>query len=106
MNSRVAILRLITGEEILTEVLPQGNDPNNNALKIKNPVQIVVMPSRDDPNTPKVALAPWIQFAAKKEHLLPMASVVLDYEPITEFVNQYKSIHGGIQVSPQKLILP
>lgn len=102
MNSRIAIIRLVSGEEILTEVVGVFSDH----LKVKNPVQIVLMPSKEDPSVPRVALAPWAQFAAKKEFNIPNTAVILDYEPVAEFVNQYKQMHGGIITPPQKLILP
>lgn len=98
----VAIVRLTSGEEILTEVISK----DETTIKIKNPVRILVIPSKNDPETPQIALAPWLQFAAKKEFDLPRSFAPFDYVPVTEFINQYKQIHGGIITPPQRLILP
>jgi hypothetical protein len=101
---KIVVLRLITGEEILSESLGYEGD----FIKVKNPVQIVMMPARpgDPDKTPKIALAPWLQFAAKKEQLIPLHAILLEYEPVAEFVNQHKQLHGGIITPPQKLVLP
>jgi hypothetical protein len=105
--NRITILRLVSGEEILTEVVGEVSTPlGATHLKIKNPVRIIVMPSKLDKEAPQVALAPWLHFAANKEQNIPMASIILDYEPVPEFVNQHKSLHGGIVVPPTKLVLP
>lgn len=98
----VKIIKLITGEEILAEV----KDEFINPLPIKNPVRIIVMPNKIDPKTPNIGFAPWAEFSDDKEFVLDKSHVVAIMTPITEFVNQYNSMFGGLVVPKSNLILP
>jgi hypothetical protein len=97
------ILRLTTGEEIIGEVL----DHNVTKTIVKNPVRIIVVPSKADPNNPSVAFAPFLQWSDDKELTLNSNHVIVLASPITEFVNQYNGMFGGIVVpSKSGLITP
>lgn len=98
------MMRLVTGEEILAEVTDETSTTFK--YKIKNPVRILVVPTKNDPKTPQVALAPFAEFAAIKEFGIEKSHVLMVYEPVQEFVNQYKELFGGIITPPKKLILP
>lgn len=101
MAANVKILRLITGEELLAEVLEQGNP-----VMIKNPVRVVVMPNKLDPKTPNVGFAPWAEFSDDKEFSIDKSNIVAIINPIKEFINQYNSMFGGLVVPKSNLILP
>ena len=96
------ILRLSTGEEILGEVL----DENVTKFVVKNPVRVVVVPSKTDPNNPSVAFAPFIRWSDDKELTLNANHVITTATPITEFANQYNGMFGGIVVPKSGLITP
>ena len=98
--SDVKLVRLITGEEILGKVIESGN-----TISISNPVRVVVMPSKADPTTPSIGLAPWMEFAEDKAFTVHMAHVITMGNPIREFLNQYNSMNGGIVLPSSKLIL-
>jgi hypothetical protein len=102
MAATVRIIKLITGEDILTEVKSEFADP----LRIKNPVRIVVMPNKMDPKTPNIGFAPWAEFSDDKEFTLDKTHIVAIMTPIKEFVNQYNSMFGGLVVPSSNLILP
>ena len=57
------ILRLSTGEEIMGEVLVHSDK----IYQIKNPVRVVVVPSKADPNNPSVGFAPFMQWTDRSE---------------------------------------
>ena len=101
MATNIKILKLITGEELVSEVI---NDEGS-TLKIKNPVRIIMMPNKADPKTPSVGLAPWAEFSEDKEIVLYKSHVLCIMTPIREFINQYNSIFGGIVLPSSKLIL-
>lgn len=101
MAANVRILKLVTGEDILTEVIDTAMGQYN----IKNPVRIVVMPSKTNPQTPQVGLAPWGEFSDDKQFTIDRAHVIASMKPVTEFVNQYNGMFGGI-VMPSSKILP
>lgn len=98
----IRIIKLVNGEEVLSEVLTDGG----NFLKIKNPVRIVVVPSKADPKLPSVALAPWAEFSEEKEFTLDKDHILLIMKPIQEFINQYNSIFGGIVMPSSKIMMP
>jgi hypothetical protein len=91
----------LNGEELIAEVVTED-------LKtvIKNPIRLVIMPSRNDPKNPQVGLAPWAEFSDDKEIVLDRSHILAIMTPIQEIVNQYNSIFGGIVAPSSKLILP
>lgn len=101
-TENLKILRLSTGEEIIGEVLEQ----NVTKVLIKNPVLIVVMPSKSDPKNPSVGFAPFMQWSEDKSLTLNANHVITIATPINEFVNQYNGMFGGIVVPNSKIITP
>lgn len=101
----IKLLRLITGERILSEV--KSHEKYDNIIILVNPVRVMVVPSRTDPKTPSVGLAPFDEFTDDKEVMINDDKVLYIVEPITEFINQYNSMFGGIIVPEKKgLIVP
>lgn len=96
------ILRLSTGEEILGEI----TEENTSQVKVKNPVRIMMVPSKADPQNPNIGFAPFMQWSEEKELTLNANHVIVTATPITEFVNQYNSMFGGIVVPKSGLITP
>ena len=101
MATNLKLLRLL-GEEVIAEVLSE----TDTTITVKNAVRIVVMPDQLNPKTPQVGLAPFMQFSEDKEFTINKNLVITTATPITEFVNQYNSLFGGIQVPSSKLIVP
>jgi hypothetical protein len=96
------IVRMLTGEELIAEVL----DENDTRIIVKNALRIVVMPSKTDPSAPTVGLAPYLQFSEDKELTLNKNCVITTASPVSDFVNQYNSVFGGLVVPNSKLIVP
>ena len=96
------IIRMLTGEELIAEVLEDVYE----TIKVKNALRIVVMPSKTDPSAPTVGLAPYLQFSEDKELTLNKNCVITVATPVTDFVNQYNSVFGGLVVPNSKLITP
>jgi hypothetical protein len=101
MAINLQILKLTTGEDILTEV----TDQTIATVRFKNPVRIVVVPSKD-PRSPSVGFAPWGEFSQNKEFVIDKSHVVCTMVPIQEFINQYNTMFGGIVAPSSKLIIP
>lgn len=98
----VKLIKLITGEELLAEIMPSGEM----ICKMKNPVRVIVMPNKIDPKTPNIGFAPWAEFSDEKEFLVDKSHVLCIMTPIKEFVNQYNSMFGGLVVPTSNLIMP
>ena len=102
--SNIKIVRLVNGEEIIAEVTDVAS---TSPISMKNPVRIVVIPNKMDPKTPQVGLAPWAEFSADKTFTIDKSHILCIMTPINEFVQQYKSMFGGIiPVEQSKLIMP
>lgn len=104
-TKKVKLVRLLTGEELLAEVISEAGLK----IEIKNPIRVVVMPSRD-PNSdrPTVAFAPWMEFADEQNFTLDKSHVLAIMIPIKEFIAQYQKAFSEIvtPVDSGKLILP
>lgn len=96
MAKNIKILKLITGQDLLAEVLPNAGEHVENVVKIKNAIMIVVIPNRADPKTPNVGFGPWAEFSEEKEFTLDKSHIIAIMTPIREFVNQYNSLFSGI----------
>lgn len=102
MALNIKYIKLLNGEELVAEVVK-----DDLRTVIKNPIRLVIMPSKTDPKTPSVGLAPWAEFSDDKEITLDRSHILAVMSPIQEIVNQYNSIFGGIVApSSSKLILP
>lgn len=114
MVQNIKILKLLTGEEIIAEVLDNGSalGGDKTKVRIRNPFAVVVLHTRTDPNrigdrkTPTVGFAPWPQFTDEKIFTLDMHHVVAIMEPIKEFLTQYSSMINGIVLPANKIMLP
>lgn len=105
MTKNVKLHRLIDGSEILGETI--ADNGSDSFITIKNPVRVVIVPTKTDPKTPTVGFAPWAEFSDEKEFRIHKAHIIVSMTPVREFINQYNTIHGGI-VLPSKsgLIAP
>lgn len=102
MAKNLKLVRLFTGEDIMGEVF----EISDKSVKIKNPVRVVVIPSKSEPDKPGVAFAPYTHWSKDKEVEIYMHVVMSIMNPITEFINQYNSTFGGIVIADNKLIVP
>lgn len=100
--SEVKFLKLLNGDELLVEVV---SDKGETGVRFKNPVRVVVMPNKLDPKVPSVGFAPWAEFSDDKEFSIDKSHILCIMAPITEFVQQYKGMFGGIVPATSKLII-
>ena len=101
MATNLKLIRMLS-EEVIAEVL----DETPTTLTVKNAVRIVVIPDQLNPKNPQVGLAPFLQFSEQKELVLNKNLVITTATPLTDFVNQYNSLFGGIQLPTSKIIAP
>jgi hypothetical protein len=104
MAANLLILKIITGEEVMAEVISEPN-ATSQEYTIKNPVRVVVMPSKNT-NSPTVGFAPWVEWTDEKVFTIHKAHVIVPMKPVQEFINQYNTMFGGIVAPSSKLILP
>jgi hypothetical protein len=102
MAANITLIKFLGGEEILAEILSE----EATSITVKNAVRIVVIPDQLNPKSPQVGLAPYLQFSETKELTFNRNLIVTTAAPLTEFVNQYNSLFGGIQLATSKIITP
>ena len=101
MATNLKLFRML-GEEVIAEVVSE----TDTTITVKNAVRIVVIPDQLNPKNPQVGLAPFLQFSEQKELVLNKNLVITTATPLTDFVNQYNSLFGGIQLPTSKIIAP
>jgi len=102
MTKDIKLIRLLNGEELIAElVLDTGLK-----LTIKNPIRIVVVPSKGNPQQPTIGFAPWMEFAEEKEVTLDNSHVLCIMTPIKEFITQYNATFSGLVLPQNNLLLP
>lgn len=102
-EENLKIIRFLGGEEVIAEVM--GN-AGLGWLKIKNPVAIMVMPSKTDPKNPQVGFAPWMQFTTDDTVDINESLIVTTMKPVPEFVAQYKNVFSAIKIPKTQIIMP
>lgn len=102
MTKNIKLLRLITGEELLAEVLEE----TIMEVKVKRPVRVLVVPSKANPQNPSIGLAPWMEFSKDTEFVLAKDHVLVLSSPLKEFEQQYTSLFSGIVTAHPSLLLP
>ena len=98
----IRILKLVTGEEILGEIVNITE-----SFTIRNPVGVAIV--RGEGGQPNVGFAPFPLHAEPKpgfELDIHRSQVVYFYVPAEDFINNYNQIFGaGIVLPSKKLIM-
>lgn len=102
MATNLKLLKMISGEELLAEITKE----TDTHVSIKNPVRVVIVPTKTSPQNPTVGFAPWVDFSEEKEFTIHKAHVIVMMKPVQEFINQYNTMFGGIVAPASKLIIP
>ena len=97
------MLKLVTGEEIIGEIVSEGMM----RYTIRNPVQVQVIRSKD--GTPNVGFVPFPAYSEEKKNTTIDFSgqhVVYCYTPTEEFTKNYEQIFGlGLVLPGEKKII-
>lgn len=93
----IKIIKINSGEEIIGDVR-STSEPDT--LTIDQPCVIQVVPSRQDPNQPMIALLPYAVYTKHHRVSIKLKDVVWEEEPVDELYNQYSSAFGSGLVVP------
>jgi len=102
MTKDIKLIRLLSGEDLLTEVVSDTGFK----VTIKNPLRVVIIPGKSTPNSPTVGLAPWAEFSEDDEFVLDNQHIIAIMRPVKEFVSQYNSAFSGIITPSSSLLVP
>jgi hypothetical protein len=95
----VKILKLVTGEEIIAEVMVY----NDEIVTVKNTMAIMLQPTQDGYS---YGFVPWCPLAGDVKSIA-RNSVIFEQNPTDDARNAYASMFGGIiaPISSKKLIV-
>lgn len=103
----IIVLKLVTGEEVLGEVLDEKEFSSENCIRLRNPVGIAVVRGPD--GGPNVGFAPFPLHAEQKTGStidIIRSNVVYSYEPAEDFKTNYDQLFGsGIVLPPTKKLI-
>ena len=98
--SNIRSVRLVTGEDIVCDFTVNGE-----TALLKNPVQLMAIPSRSG-GQPSFGFMPFPLMSNDKEVSVKLSHVVFTCDIAEDFLNQYNSVFGsGIVVPPKDIIL-
>lgn len=84
----VKMIKLVTGQDILTEVKKEFDD----VLTLKNPVLIGIIPTREGPG---INLMDWLMLSESKEKSIKKDHCILIDDPPVELLNIYNENFGS-----------
>jgi hypothetical protein len=90
----IKLLRLVTGEDVLTEILDAGDV----AYKIKNPLIVYIRPT--ETGVPTVGMSQWIPYSADKEFTVKHDKIVVTSNPAEDLRTQYDRVYGAGIIMP------
>lgn len=102
----IIVLKLITGEEVLGEVVADNEFFSEHKIRIKNPVGIAVVRGPD--GGPNVGFAPFPLHSEQKTGStldFKLKHVVYSYEPAEDFKTNYEQLFGSGIVLPSKKLI-
>ena len=96
----IKYLKLVTGEELVTEWIEDKHDDAE--VKLKNPLGILMSQTEKGFN---IQLVPYGSMADKETILVNHKNIVFTAEPEQKLRNQYESITGQVITPPEAKII-
>ena len=97
----IKLVRLVTGEDILTEYEAQDG-----GCKFINPLIVYITPPAKAGQSASVGLSQWVPYSDSKEFHINENKVVFVAEPAEDLRKQYDSVFGlGLILPGQKSLL-
>jgi hypothetical protein len=99
---KIKVMKLVTGEDVIADVENSGD----NRFKLKNAVQLRMVPPQIAGSQPSMGFIPFPPFATKQSDsvLIEPLHVAYMYDPIEEILSNYQQTFSGI-VTPSKQII-
>ena len=96
----IKYLKLVTGEELVTEWIEDKHDSVE--VKLKNPLGILMSQTEKGFN---IQLVPYGAMADNEEIMVNYKNIVFTADPEQKLRNQYESITGGVITPPEPKIV-
>jgi hypothetical protein len=94
----IKLVRLVTGEDILTEYTDAGTD-----AVFTNPLIVYIRPT--ETGVPSVGMNQWVPYASSKEFTIDKDKIVFVADAAEDLTSQYDKVFGsGIIMPSQGLV--
>lgn len=106
MNN-IRMFRTISGEDVIAEFVRSSGSGDKGDVYI-NPIQLMVVPSKHNPQEVNYGFAPYPQYARPKseaEITFNPNNIVFYIDIDPDFLDQYKAIFGHIVAPSPKIVL-
>lgn len=100
MADKIQLIRLVTGEDIVSEAKVAEN-----GVTLTNPIIVVAMPGPPG-QPPNIGFAPWMPYSKDRKFLIADKNIITMTEPLPQFVHQYNEINSKLSLPIKTLILP
>jgi len=87
---RTKSFKLISGEEVLADVINETNE----FVQLRNPVVLGMV------GEGQLGMISWMPLAEKQEVTLQTRNIMMSYVPKQDLINHYKQRTGGIVTAP------
>lgn len=106
MFDNLKMVKLVTGEEMIGEVVWYGNSDDGEWITIKHPTAVHLVPMQN--GQANVMMHPMLHFADATTVSLDIDAdkVLYSYAPSTDIVEKFKKIYSKLYIPENKLIIP
>ena len=96
------ILKMRSGEEIISKVTEQFSGETVTGYTLKNPCMIIPVPGRNGQGA-SLAIVPWMASVKQNQGFtIPKDAVLFTAEPMDDLANEYNEAFGSGLVVPSK----
>jgi hypothetical protein len=102
MSEKIKCVRLVTGEDIICELVDNGE-----TYIFSNPIQLGMVPSQTT-GQPTFGFVPFPVYGKDRKDFsleISKSHVVFVTEAVDEFIDRYRSMNTGIVTPPKGLII-
>jgi hypothetical protein len=100
----IEVLRLRSGEDIITDVVGDADRVHGGTIEIESPAVVLPM-SRDESGTVQLGLSPWIPYTEDEIITIPADWIVTRVSPKEDLASSYCQMYGKIMTPKTELIM-
>jgi len=94
--SDIKCLKLISGEEVIGNLVVS----KEGSVELKDVAAVMMMPSQSGNGSVSLGLMPFLPYADTKSIVFARASIVVEFDPNLDMINNYNRMFGsGIQIA-------
>jgi len=94
MTNDVKVLKLITGEEVITRIIEE----ENNLITLKNPMTLQMIPPNTSTGQVGFALVPWMKAAKSEKATISIDHVLVTDEASDQTEKNYLQVVTGLSL--------